>query len=732
MSFLLMTISFLGLFGCEPEKSALDQLIAKIESLKPHESLSVSGQYEVTERVPETETFARVTFVRGTALYGGERAERFHLDLEEWISRWDGGAAPYSRDSAIIAFDGRVGAKFRRFTGSAERVVRLGRGLIGANTPIEGAGVGMALSGLEFSLLYRLNSELNLKNYLRGPGATVVEVTRDGRRCFEVNLQADLRRVTLILDCEDGLRLCEERTEYDGEPRQTLVVSEFFPAKNGIAHPKVAKLTRFVDGQPHEITEYRASTIEIDDPAVGPKSFCIEWPDWCPVTDLVTSTVFAMAPIDEKLRDDFDAQFDRIAKAFTEMERTLPVPRTAGVRRIRDTATKIVSSEHTPDPASAVISALLPEIEGRRADNCSLNTVAFLMDYYGQPYDLEALSQQLGIGESRELVTSLLSVKNVLVANGLEVSSYKNTAAAEIIDFSRDHPIAFHVRYREDLPAHYLVAMGGDEKGTYIVDPLHGEGYLTRDEFDQRFGRALTGLCLAVQPQRFGALTLEPNLGVHTVDMGNLDEGNLYYQVEVPLLNLTDDPVRILKSTGSCNCFKGVTPHVLPPNDETIVTFTFKSGTFGVGQVSKTVALKLDDEDVKTVNLDFQARVNPLPLERKITWFPATVRFGPSSGSKQSSTSASFVVPRGVSLDVAKSQTEFVLVEPVSRGHVSGLDPRDLVRYRLTLLTDDTPEFVELSVSAGSQKIIQVPVSGGRTLKTAIPGVPTMVEGGSR
>lgn len=666
----------------------------------------VRGQYRIDKWRPERSKWELSTSARGGVLYEARDNPRFHLQVDELVGRWfKGSSEDYFLESSIASYDGRIGQQLYLRTGSPSRSVQIRRGSLKGTAPDDGEGLGDMLSGWRATIFDRILNK-NFLLMLDDPSVTVEHVQVEaGKRIHIATTTANLR-VAYILDNEH-LGLLEERFEIDGKLKVHWKIDSFFPPKIGIAYPKSATRTRYDnDGRVTERAVYTGESVQLNDESVTDDSFRISWPDWCYVTDEITQTTFMLAPSQNEMLQRISDQCDRSAEKLRNAGTPIPTS-PSDERRIRSPQVRSVTPSAQPS-SNAVISILLPETGTYRANNCGLNTLAFLLQLHGIRANLDDLATSLGVGSHWERVTSLRDLKVALVASGLEVEGYKNTTVDELIEFSRDRRMVFHVQQRSDRPAHYLVMLAGNDQGAYVVDPLNGDRWRSREEVLEKYGRTFTGLCLGVREAVFEASVIGDH--EYDVNVGELLEGDSTYVIEVPFLNPGEEPVEILKSSGTCNCYQGVWPRTLAPGEETTLEFRFDAERFGIGKTRRRVVLETDSEETAEIAIDFNADIMAIPLDRKIVWFPAVLDFGTVSASTlPNTTDLTVVLPSGVEISPPADQGA-IRLERFGGSEIVGRDVRTTHRYRAILTSLELPESIRLTTKGALQKEIVVPI----------------------
>lgn len=565
---------------------------------------------------------------KGVSAFETRSQGRFLYDFQEMTGPWVGGLAEYMTKSRVISFDGRIGVDHSR---PVQEGLSLHRGLIVTERLSLGDGAGNLMSGWELSWM----------GFFAQSGRSFCEMVSDSSNAFKVSellvgsieayrigCTANGNRCEFVLGKSSGFPMLSARLWKGDKLSKEVIVEEYFPVTRGFAYPKRATRTRFdKSGQVSNRQEYLGTKIELDPADVNRNSFRALLPVGCFVDDKSSGLTFTVGPDDFSLQADLRKQVLEVRETLLQSGVTPPARRVSEEFRISSLQTREVvqrGEESRNADESEVLSLMVQEIPELVVDNCGLNAALFVLEHFDVQHEVMDVKDLLGLDPQANGLVSFQDLKLAFEANGLNSTGYKGAGLREAMDSARGGQVCIlHTGVGDGRLAHFMVILGASDEGVTAVDPLHGSKWMSTEEFGARFGKKVSGNILVIDPaetRRFESIVLGQS--VASVELGYWLERGGEYVVEIPLLNVGDRDVTVVESKGSCECFRGISPSTISAESETALSIRFDAASFGTGNQSKSVVLMFDGVEESSLALNLHAYVEPLALERKVTFVP--------------------------------------------------------------------------------------------------------------
>jgi hypothetical protein len=745
-------------------------------------NLSVSGK-SVTERYDSS---SREWVYDGesefTAWYTGMPGSKAKVEYHKRVLPWTGGSKPFSEKSEIYAYTGKVGQTLILSANGQSFL----RGIIRPDRP-KTLSFDAAATGWNTSLYGAIDSEKrSLSALLRQwqkTGVSAEYATIDQTQCIRVSLtQGKLTRSWYLDPSREYALRRVEVSLYDVLYRR-VSVQQITAVAAGVFYPSRVLIERFDlaagrddAGDPTatgrtrwELTDATANADNWSDDV-----FQIEWPAGCVINDRISGTVIHVSapPRDldrlitkqvadakvalEDVPADADAQSTdvvdsaRVGHASQETASTATsngirhhVPVTiagAGVviiavlaavitwsivRRRGGKAGMVLLCVSIATSALCTEGVLLETAGIDKIENCGLNALVFVLEYYDMTPAIEEIASDLNLGVHHDRALSLAEIQEAIDHYGLHTGGFKDVTPASLAENLKNgrHLCVLHLQRNPSRPGHFVVIVATRGDQLYLVDPGVKADWLPREKLQG----LMSGLCLFVSERQdenadANGTPYDLTRSQLLYSAGRIRPGMGDVVVCIPVSNTTSKPMSIRRWSGTCGCIKAVELvneeqpiEAIPAQGTGVLRITFDRSSFGQGTVTRSIALRLQDEIERTTVVEVTAEVPPSTDVSPFTWVPSAIDYGVFRDESVLArpVDVCLFLPIGVNVDSVETSTEDIEVTP--RGQVKDARlERVTWRYKINVhvTADEFREEVRFLITSKDMREIQIPISG--------------------
>lgn len=254
---------------------------------------------------------------------------------------------------------------------------------------------------------------------------------------------------------------------------------------------------------------------------------------------------------------------------------------------------------------------IIPEVLGEsRAQNCAVNTAAFVLDTLRKPVDdYDLLAADLGCGMSSwDRAVSLRDIKRVLEERGLLVTGFAGAedlrSVLDILDEKRGICIVHLANGREEV-GHYAVLVSHENEKVYIVDPGVSASWQSVSDAEARIGSLVTGFGLSVSvgasfpeggASERGPIVWDGLEGFLEVPFGDVDPSAGLVARDVIVRNSLSDEIRLIDTKSSCSCVKALEfvgdGDSVPAGGRGVLRTTIDASRLSPGKISTTSLIR--------------------------------------------------------------------------------------------------------------------------------------------
>jgi len=413
-----------------------------------------------------------------SAWYPGVPGSKKRIELRERRLRWVNGRAPFSEDTFTVAYDGRASRTLYMKMGPSAAPDTTLRGTVEAKRPFFGVedsfgtGWGISIYGIGDQVGQRFSEQLRKIRQSKDVTLSLTNARLGDTECICVTgrIEGHVRR-TWFLDPARGFALLKtEDFAADGTLRRQRVVEALLEPAPGIFYPGKASDCAWRNGEPWVRSTYQGSAIVVNDPQFTDDVYTIRWPNGTIVHDMIADVVFTVGQSEKELNRIIDANvraaFNMTATAPSRSSREAPAGSLQGspveLPEKQPAAPEQEEAETSQGCRATVLIALIAavcimvglgyrflrqrrtgrtcasvfllgllliavnatraqsysfaidELGQQRVYNCGLNSTAFLLQYFGRPFEMPRLAAELNAGGHWELPVAAVRIKQVL------------------------------------------------------------------------------------------------------------------------------------------------------------------------------------------------------------------------------------------------------------------------------------------------------------------------------